>query len=154
MADEAAEAVERDVLARLGDLSLEQLLVVHADLELTDIEEPRRVKPHVLKVILRHLSSEAVELSADGGLGFFLQIQEYINTLNIVKTEPGTVTAAAAPTVGAANAAANAAAVVGTAAATVTTSTPTNVSTTATSVTSATTTTASVRKIDLCVRYA
>ena len=96
--------VERDVLARLGQLTLAQLEVVHADLRLPDIDPNRRAQPHVLKVILRYLNSEDVEDSDDGGLAHFLMIQTYLDTIGIVKVEPATTTGVATTTPAAATA--------------------------------------------------
>jgi hypothetical protein len=95
----AADAVECDVLARLGELTVEQLVVVLGDLGLAEIEEARRTHPRVLKAILQYLSSEAVEDSEDGGLGHFLRIQTFIDGLGIVKQEPGAPAAPAATTI-------------------------------------------------------
>lgn len=90
MADTAVE----EVLGKMSDLNLDQLLHVHGALSLPAVAEERRGKPHVLKVILRYLSSEEVETSEDGGLAHFLNIQTYMNGLDnteeesTVKVEP------------------------------------------------------------------
>ena len=87
-----ADTVVAEVIGKMGDLNLNQLLAVHAELPLPDIAEERRVKPHVMKLILRYLSSEDVETSEDGGLAHFLKIQTYISGLGIVKEEAEPIT--------------------------------------------------------------
>ena len=94
------DTTEKEVLANIGDLTLEQLLVVHTDLGLPAIDDAKKVEAHVLKVILRYLNSEEVEDSDDGGLAHFLRIRTYMDTLGVVKSEPGVAPAIAQHAVG------------------------------------------------------
>ena len=83
-----ADAVEQEVLKQIGDLELEQLMVIHGELGLPNVEEDKKVLPHVRKLILRHLSSDEVEQSPDQGLAHFLKIKEYMDGWKVVKEEP------------------------------------------------------------------
>ena len=71
--------VEEEVFGKLHGLTLEELVMVNAELKLPDIEEGKKVnKSHVLKVILKYLSSDTVEQSDDAGLSSFLWIKGFM----------------------------------------------------------------------------
>ena len=97
--------LEEWVIGKMGDLELDQLKFIHGNLQLAAIDPDKDNKRHVMKVILRYLSSEEVEDSDDGGMAHFLAIQTYLNSLGIVKCEPpppvliNTVTTAVVPPV-------------------------------------------------------
>ena len=60
---------------RIGEFNLEQLRGVHGELKLPNIEEGKRVKSYVLKVILKYISSDTLEQAEGGGLSTFLWIK-------------------------------------------------------------------------------
>ena len=49
-------STEEEVFGRIGELDLEQLMIVHGELKLPNIEEGKKVKFYVLKVILKYLT--------------------------------------------------------------------------------------------------
>ena len=63
------EDVEEEVFGKLG------VLTVNGELKLPDIEV-KKVKSHVLKVILKFLSSEE---ASDAGQSYFLRIKKFID---------------------------------------------------------------------------
>ena len=96
--------LEEWVIGKMGELELDQLKFIHNNLQLPAIDPDKDNKRHVMKLILRYLSSEDVEDSDDGGMAHFLAIQTYLDSLGIVKCEPpppvpiNTVTTAVATT--------------------------------------------------------
>ena len=70
---------EENVFEKLGVLTLEELITVNGELKLPDIAEGKKVKSHVLKVILKFLSSEAVEQASDVGQSYFLRNKKFID---------------------------------------------------------------------------
>ena len=77
MADE-----QQDTLMEVAGLTLEQLLPIHAELQLADVPEERKTRGHVWKLILRCLTSAEVEDSDDGGQAHFLWLRNYLDGLN------------------------------------------------------------------------
>ena len=73
------EDVEEKVFGKLGVLTLEELITVNGELKLPDIAEGKKVKSHVLKVILKFLCNEEVEQASDAGQSYFLRIKKFID---------------------------------------------------------------------------
>lgn len=72
--------VEEEVLSKLHELTLDELIEVNVQLNLPTVEEGKKIKSSVMKVILKYLSSDDVENSDDKGLAHFLWIKEFIKT--------------------------------------------------------------------------
>ena len=68
-------STEEEVFGRIGELNLEQLMIVHDEIKLPNIEEGKRVKYSVLNVILKYVSSDTLEQAEDGGLSTCLWIK-------------------------------------------------------------------------------
>ena len=64
MADSSEE--QEIVFEKIGELTVEQLIVVYSELKLPAIEKTKQVKPNLLRVIIRYLSSNELEQSEDG----------------------------------------------------------------------------------------
>ena len=80
-------SVEEEVLSNIGDLSVEQLLAVHEEMGLPEIEGTKRtVKSHVLKLLMKYFSSTELEESEDHGVAKFLWTKQYMDTNGIKKT--------------------------------------------------------------------
>ena len=82
-------STEEEVFGRIGELDLEQLMIVHGELKLPNIEEGKKVKFYVLKVILKYYSSDTLEQTEDGGLSMFMWIKTLLDGGD-VKTEDTT----------------------------------------------------------------
>ena len=80
---------EEEVFARIGELDLEQLMTVHGELKLPNIEKGKKVKSYVMKVILKYLSIDTLEQTEDGGQSTFLWIMTLFDGED-VKTEDTT----------------------------------------------------------------
>ena len=74
---------EREVVRQLGELSVERLKLVHTELKLPAItnDAKKESDSYIRKMILRHLSSEAIVDAEDEGLSTFLHLNTFINTL-------------------------------------------------------------------------
>ena len=74
---------EEFVFGKLNELTVNELIIVNDQLKLPAIEEGKKIKSSVMKVILKYLSSDGVENSDDQGLAHFLWIKEFIEKKDI-----------------------------------------------------------------------
>ena len=77
-----AMEIEGKVLKQLGELSVEHLKLVHAELALTDItdETKKESTSYIRKMIMRHLSSDDVADAEDEGLSTYLHLDTFMET--------------------------------------------------------------------------
>ena len=78
---------EKEVLRQLGELDVDKLKLVHAELSLAEItdETKKDSESYIRKMIMRHLSSADVVDSEDEGVSTYLHLNTFIATLT--KTE-------------------------------------------------------------------
>ena len=78
---------EKEVLRQLGELDVDKLKLVHAELSLAEItdEAKKDSESYIRKMIMRHLSSADVVDAEDEGVSTYLHLNTFIETLT--KTE-------------------------------------------------------------------
>ena len=99
----AAKSVKKDVMAKLGSVTDDQLEEILTDLDLTVTAERRKKENAVFNAIGRHLSSEEVEDLPDEGLSILLKVQTKLTEMleeedkkdDTTKTEGGNTDATA-----------------------------------------------------------
>ena len=99
----AAKSVKKDVMAKLGSVTDDQLEEILTDLDLTVTVERRKKENAVFNAIGRHLSSEEVEDLEDEGLSILLKVQTKLTEMleeedkkdDTTKTEGGNTDATA-----------------------------------------------------------
>ena len=74
---------EKEVLRQLGELDVDKLKLVHAELSLAEItdETKKDSESYIRKMIMRHLSSADVIDSEDEGVSTYLHLNTFIETL-------------------------------------------------------------------------
>ncbi len=71
----------QQIFMDVATLTVGELLPIHVQLGLAEVEEGDRTQMNIWMLITRHLISEEVQTSEDGGQGHLLWIQTYIQTL-------------------------------------------------------------------------
>ena len=72
----------QQILLDLAQLSLEQLIPIHNQLGLANVEEAEDSQLNRWVLLTRFLSSQEVAESDDNGAAHFLRIRTYLNGLN------------------------------------------------------------------------